>query len=1185
MGRYVESIIQQECPTFEDGEVQFEADDLFMSRQPICFKKKFDVDYAHQLFKSSVFHVVSKIQMHDCKEVCFKYGSKTCRFNYPRPKVPVTDFTNGVIQLKRLDNWCNNYNRAVSAVVRCNTDFKFITNGQDARAAIFYTTDYITKTELSAYESVSLIKLALDKIDQNLYPRKADTSMSDDENRARRRIFTVLNVLDAHVERQAQWCVHSLMGRPLEYKSHRFCSFNAYNFVNFVNETSMDTPSTTQETTIPMFPANEYVQQEMLFVNRRIDYMFRCPASHPTDRFKIREKTPLYLFKRFEDSPTTLAQMSPYEYHFRVEKKVKDPQRVVPADDEDPNAAPGYELLSSECLFNSKHPQYTTHVQHILDVSNRKKPHAIPTMFGYMIPDVKVDPDKYYLAACSLFTPFQDPQDVYRDTRPLVNGEVQSDGKFKDLKSSHEAYMESLSFSDPIMHAWVLSLLENSKTIREGRDQQKLERAERERLLQEQDLVPDEPDGPYNYAEEDADVDNQLDESVLRSIVGRLPEMCSSSKHHKQAKTIQLLASDDQLHPSRHRSSLDARNPRAYGTASADFKIELESTLRDFTEMLNTRQNEMYCSTSRQDNPHPFRSILTICEGLDTDQTQAVLTIANQILKREMYNRKLCAEPPEQMIMYLGGEGGTGKSKVLRAVTDYMTGLGIRHKLRIAAETGVAAGNVGGSTLHSLLKLVVHEKDKKGKPKEISQGLVQKLQGVELMFIDEVSMTGCTMMQRISTQLSNAKSNMGSFGGVDMIFAGDFYQLPPTNNDPLYRKPSVEANVHLTKSSAGFLKFQQITDVVFLRTQHRIKDNDYKDFVQRFRHGDQTVEDENYCICRKITPSNSMSKGHLKDLPADPIIIVKNNDFRYHLNNLKAKQHAKACGQKLLVNVARDSSKNPVENRVRLDILQLPESHKTGYGAGLLPMFRGMPVMIKKNIATELGVSNGSTGVITNIILDPRETVNYQNDSPHYLIHHPHAVYVCLDTPTQPGNDHPDVKIQLPGLPPNVFIMSTQNSSKERPMQVKYTPPYLPCEVKMTRRQYWFLPAYAITVNASQGRTLTSAIVHLDGNFKDNAKCYVMLSRVTNGSSLGIIGNWKPQLWATEPNKIMLQYVERQLTAKADHNLHSYDELRTRLPTMEQSLRAAVTAVLPVKLHERLYENFVCSIHQAISKL
>jgi hypothetical protein len=61
-------------------------------------------------------------------------------------------------------------------------------HGQDARAAFFYITDYITKSELSSYESLSLIKLALDKVDKDEYSRKPNIKLTKSEDNARRRI-------------------------------------------------------------------------------------------------------------------------------------------------------------------------------------------------------------------------------------------------------------------------------------------------------------------------------------------------------------------------------------------------------------------------------------------------------------------------------------------------------------------------------------------------------------------------------------------------------------------------------------------------------------------------------------------------------------------------------------------------------------------------------------------------------------------------------------------------------------------------------------------------------------------------------------------------------------------------------------------------------------------------------------
>ncbi|KDQ54424.1 hypothetical protein JAAARDRAFT_90231, partial [Jaapia argillacea MUCL 33604] len=51
--------------------------------------------------------------------------------------------------------------------------------------------------------------------------------------------------------------------------------------------------------------------------------------------------------------------------------------------------------------------------------------------------------------------------------------------------------------------------------------------------------------------------------------------------------------------------------------------------------------------------------------------------------------------------MYLGGPGGTGKSRVINALKDFFVQRNQSRRLRLASYTGVAARNIGGMTLHS----------------------------------------------------------------------------------------------------------------------------------------------------------------------------------------------------------------------------------------------------------------------------------------------------------------------------------------------------------------------------------------------------------------------------------------------------------------------------------------------------
>ena len=59
--------------------------------------------------------------------------------------------------------------------------------------------------------------------------------------------------------------------------------------------------------------------------------------------------------------------------------------------------------------------------------------------------------------------------------------------------------------------------------------------------------------------------------------------------------------------------------------------------------------------------------------------------------------------------------------------------------------------------------------------------------GVDYLFVDELSMLGCEMLHNVSDALTEAKGNTAAFGGINVILAGDFAQLPPIGDTRLYK--------------------------------------------------------------------------------------------------------------------------------------------------------------------------------------------------------------------------------------------------------------------------------------------------------------------------------------------------------------------------------------------------------------
>jgi ATP-dependent DNA helicase PIF1 len=105
-----------------------------------------------------------------------------------------------------------------------------------------------------------------------------------------------------------------------------------------------------------------------------------------------------------------------------------------------------------------------------------------------------------------------------------------------------------------------------------------------------------------------------------------------------------------------------------------------------------------------------------------------------------------------------------------------------------AAPTGVAAHNISGRTLHSLLRLPT-KLNSDTKISDANRGTLQRaLQHCEYLIIDEKSMIGVAMLGCVDQRLRQAfpEYNLEPFGGISIILFGDFFQLPPVLQKPLY---------------------------------------------------------------------------------------------------------------------------------------------------------------------------------------------------------------------------------------------------------------------------------------------------------------------------------------------------------------------------------------------------------------
>ena len=193
--------------------------------------------------------------------------------------------------------------------------------------------------------------------------------------------------------------------------------------------------------------------------------------------------------------------------------------------------------------------------------------------------------------------------------------------------------------------------------------------------------------------------------------------------------------------------------------------------------------------------------------------------------------------------IFLTGKAGTGKTTFLN---DFVRKT--RKKHIVVAPTGIAAINAGGVTIHSMFglplrtflpttdrvdsnlanniaDLMPHFKYRKDK--------LKLLREIEIIIIDEVSMLRADVLDMMDFSLRHVRRNQQKFGGVQMLFIGDLYQLPPDVRDEYVLKQYYDSPFFF--DSYALKELPLIT--LELTTVYRQKDENFLEILNEIRDG------------------------------------------------------------------------------------------------------------------------------------------------------------------------------------------------------------------------------------------------------------------------------------------------------------------------------------------------------------
>lgn len=234
--------------------------------------------------------------------------------------------------------------------------------------------------------------------------------------------------------------------------------------------------------------------------------------------------------------------------------------------------------------------------------------------------------------------------------------------------------------------------------------------------------------------------------------------------------------------------------------------------------------------------------------------------------------------------VFLTGKAGTGKTTFLHYIRK-----NVDKNVIVAAPTGVASINAGGVTLHSLLQLPFEPfiPNLEGKKKldfhfKLRKSKIEMLRELELLIIDEVSMLRADMLDAIDYMLKRYRNNQQLFGGVQILFIGDMYQLPPVAQqhewDQLkqyYPSPFFFHAQALQNNMPLYVELKTIyrqSDQVFIDILNRIRNNcttsvDLQILNQRYNPSFKLTAENRYIVlCTHNYKADKINSEQLDNL-------------------------------------------------------------------------------------------------------------------------------------------------------------------------------------------------------------------------------------------------------------------------------------------------------------------------------
>ncbi|MEA4910644.1 ATP-dependent RecD-like DNA helicase [bioreactor metagenome] len=265
--------------------------------------------------------------------------------------------------------------------------------------------------------------------------------------------------------------------------------------------------------------------------------------------------------------------------------------------------------------------------------------------------------------------------------------------------------------------------------------------------------------------------------------------------------------------------------------------------------------------------------------------------------------------------VFLTGAAGTGKTYILNKYIEYLKSHSITPA--ITASTGIAATHIAGQTIHSWSGIGVYEKLDSWTLDKLEQNekLFKRYENVKVLIIDEISMLHASRLDMVNTLFKKLKYSDKPFAGIQIIFCGDFFQLPPVvkrygkvedfpdeshefafnskawqelNPVICYLKENYRQQEDATLNKIlNDIRFERETEKILVKLNNQITEKTETEILKLYTHNIDvdTINYEKYCALETNLPEFSYET--ISDGKKNFVEILKQNCLAPEILNLK----------------------------------------------------------------------------------------------------------------------------------------------------------------------------------------------------------------------------------------------------------------------------------------------------------